>query len=276
MVEDPTVTNSTSIRPATSRPSVRRCLRTTSCKTPSPRRPLVSTRSGCSSSPSVLGRRPSGCSTCTRRRELVDIDESAEMLAAASMDVFADLRVSRLQNPLPEGNFDFVVSALTVHDLDSAQASLATIKEAHSRDCVRLRAVPPLANAIGNLRRADPKDATTNERLIRSTLECSRWPGERAHQVIAVQVAQPDPNPAEAGNAGRSSEENTLCVRKDHSISLIATYHTSDGLGQELGVCPAGDTYSGIAGVDCSQRHEVPAARASDINVLPKWLPRRC
>jgi tRNA (cmo5U34)-methyltransferase len=52
--------------------------------------------------------------------ELVGIDESAEMLATASMDVFADLRVSRLQNPLPEGNFDLVVSALTVHHLDSA------------------------------------------------------------------------------------------------------------------------------------------------------------
>ena len=36
--------------------------------------------------------------------ELVGIDESAEMLAAASIDVAADLRVSRLEDPLPEGN----------------------------------------------------------------------------------------------------------------------------------------------------------------------------
>ena len=51
--------------------------------------------------------------------ELVGIDESAEMLAVASIDVAAaDLRVSRLQDPLPEGNFDLVVSALTVHHLD--------------------------------------------------------------------------------------------------------------------------------------------------------------
>jgi hypothetical protein len=36
--------------------------------------------------------------------ELVGIDESAEMLAAASADVAAaDLRVSRLEDPLPEG-----------------------------------------------------------------------------------------------------------------------------------------------------------------------------
>jgi tRNA (cmo5U34)-methyltransferase len=53
--------------------------------------------------------------------KLVGIDESAEMLAAASRDVAAaDLRVSRLQDPLPEGNFDLVVSALAVHHLDGA------------------------------------------------------------------------------------------------------------------------------------------------------------
>jgi tRNA (cmo5U34)-methyltransferase len=53
--------------------------------------------------------------------ELVGIDESAEMLAAASIDVAAaDLRVSRLEDPLPEGDFDVVVSALAVHHLDGA------------------------------------------------------------------------------------------------------------------------------------------------------------
>lgn len=52
--------------------------------------------------------------------ELIGIDESAEMLAAASASLAADLRVSRLQDPLPEGNFDLVVSALAVHHLDSA------------------------------------------------------------------------------------------------------------------------------------------------------------
>jgi SAM-dependent methyltransferase len=39
--------------------------------------------------------------------ELVGIDESAEMLAAVCADLAAaDLRVSRLEDPLPEGNFD--------------------------------------------------------------------------------------------------------------------------------------------------------------------------
>jgi tRNA (cmo5U34)-methyltransferase len=43
------------------------------------------------------------------------------MARRASRDVAAaDLRVSRLQDPLPEGNFDLVVSALAVHHLDGA------------------------------------------------------------------------------------------------------------------------------------------------------------
>ena len=52
--------------------------------------------------------------------ELVGIDESAGMLAVASADLIADLRVSRLEDPLPEGDFDLVVSALAVHHLDGA------------------------------------------------------------------------------------------------------------------------------------------------------------
>jgi tRNA (cmo5U34)-methyltransferase len=51
--------------------------------------------------------------------EHVGIDESEEMLAVASAEVAtADLRLSRLEDPLPEGNFDLVVSALAVHHLD--------------------------------------------------------------------------------------------------------------------------------------------------------------
>jgi tRNA (cmo5U34)-methyltransferase len=48
---------------------------------------------------------------------LVGIDESESMLAAAGLD--ADLRVSRLEDPLPSGPFDLVVSCLAVHHLDS-------------------------------------------------------------------------------------------------------------------------------------------------------------
>jgi tRNA (cmo5U34)-methyltransferase len=48
---------------------------------------------------------------------LVGIDENEEMLAAAGLD--ADLRVSRLEEALPQGPFDLVVSCLAVHHLDS-------------------------------------------------------------------------------------------------------------------------------------------------------------
>jgi tRNA (cmo5U34)-methyltransferase len=53
--------------------------------------------------------------------ELIGIDESAEMLvAAATVIEGADLRVGRLEDPLPSAGFDLVVSALTVHHLDGA------------------------------------------------------------------------------------------------------------------------------------------------------------
>jgi tRNA (cmo5U34)-methyltransferase len=52
---------------------------------------------------------------------LTGIDESGPMLTLAR-DRFpaADLRVQRLEDPLPEGAYDLVVSALTVHHLDAA------------------------------------------------------------------------------------------------------------------------------------------------------------
>lgn len=53
---------------------------------------------------------------------LTGIDESAEMLAAARVVVGADplLLVARLQDPLPPGPYDLVISALAVHHLDAA------------------------------------------------------------------------------------------------------------------------------------------------------------
>jgi tRNA (cmo5U34)-methyltransferase len=47
--------------------------------------------------------------------QLVGIDESEAMLAEA--DIAGDLRVSRLEDPLPEGPFDLVVSCLAIHHL---------------------------------------------------------------------------------------------------------------------------------------------------------------
>jgi tRNA (cmo5U34)-methyltransferase len=55
---------------------------------------------------------------------LVGIDESAAMLTEARRridDARASLQVGRLQDPLPEGKFDMVVSALCVHHLDGAE-----------------------------------------------------------------------------------------------------------------------------------------------------------
>jgi tRNA (cmo5U34)-methyltransferase len=51
---------------------------------------------------------------------LVGIDESPDMLQAAraALPVDADLRVTRLEDPLPSGPFDLVISALAVHHLD--------------------------------------------------------------------------------------------------------------------------------------------------------------
>jgi tRNA (cmo5U34)-methyltransferase len=56
----------------------------------------------------------------------VGIDESAPMLARARPRLAgADLRVQRLEDPLPDATFDLVVSALAVHHLDGpAKADL--------------------------------------------------------------------------------------------------------------------------------------------------------
>jgi tRNA (cmo5U34)-methyltransferase len=50
---------------------------------------------------------------------LVGIDESADMLRVAGERLpGADLRVARLQDPLPNGPFDLVFSVLAIHHLD--------------------------------------------------------------------------------------------------------------------------------------------------------------
>ena len=52
---------------------------------------------------------------------LTGIDVSPEMLEEARRGLpDADLRVARLEDPLPDGRFDLVVSTLVVHHLDAA------------------------------------------------------------------------------------------------------------------------------------------------------------
>jgi tRNA (cmo5U34)-methyltransferase len=55
---------------------------------------------------------------------LVAVDESESMLSAARASLPADrvdLRIQRLEDPLPEGRFDLVASALAIHHLDAAE-----------------------------------------------------------------------------------------------------------------------------------------------------------
>lgn len=56
------------------------------------------------------------------RARLVGIDENPQMLAKARgvLPTEADLRVAQLEDPLPRGSFDLVVSALAVHHLEGA------------------------------------------------------------------------------------------------------------------------------------------------------------
>jgi len=58
---------------------------------------------------------------CNPGARLTGIDASEAMLAAARarLPENADLRVQRLEDPLPEGPFDLVVSVLAVHHLDA-------------------------------------------------------------------------------------------------------------------------------------------------------------
>jgi tRNA (cmo5U34)-methyltransferase len=53
----------------------------------------------------------------------VGIDESEEMLEEArrSLATRSEFRAARLQDPLPDGPFDLVFSALTVHHLDAGE-----------------------------------------------------------------------------------------------------------------------------------------------------------
>jgi len=55
--------------------------------------------------------------------ELIGIDASEQMLMAARAALLgrpAELQPGRLEDPLPDGRFDLVVSALAVHHLDGA------------------------------------------------------------------------------------------------------------------------------------------------------------
>ena len=74
---------------------------------------------GSSSSARARARRPGACSRAPRRAHSSGIDSSEAMLAVARAGLWtADLRVQRLEDPLPEGPFELVVSVLAVHHLE--------------------------------------------------------------------------------------------------------------------------------------------------------------
>jgi tRNA (cmo5U34)-methyltransferase len=89
---------------------------------------------------------------------VVGIDASSEMLDHARVtlpDDRADLRVARLQDPLPHGPFDVVVSVLTVHHLDGAG-------KAELFDRVARQLAPGGRFALGDVVvPQDPADAVT-------------------------------------------------------------------------------------------------------------------
>jgi tRNA (cmo5U34)-methyltransferase len=89
---------------------------------------------------------------------MVGIDASSEMLDHARVtlpDDRADLRVARLQDPLPHGPFDVVVSVLTVHHLDGAG-------KAELFDGVARRLAPGGRFVLGDVVvPQDPADAVT-------------------------------------------------------------------------------------------------------------------
>jgi len=61
---------------------------------------------------------------------LVGVDASAEMVALASETLpTADVRVGRLEDPLPPGPFDLVTSALAVHHLSDKQELFVRIAD---------------------------------------------------------------------------------------------------------------------------------------------------
>jgi tRNA (cmo5U34)-methyltransferase len=127
---------------------------------------------------------------------LVGVDESEAMLAAArALLPTADLRVARLQDELPEGPFDVIVSALAVHHLDPREKA-DLFRRIAERLAPRGRfvlgdvvvpdddadAITPLDAGYDLPSRADEQLAWLRDANLRATL---RW----SHRDLAVFVA---------------------------------------------------------------------------------------
>ena len=139
---------------------------------------------------------------------LIGIDESDRMLAVARGVVpGADLRVARLQDDLPEGPFDLVVSALAVHHLDAPEKAalfgrVAALLAPGGRFVLADVIVPADPDRRGDSARRGLRHAQPGRRTVavaaRRQLEChapmaatrSRRPRRRPHRDLTRRADQ--------------------------------------------------------------------------------------
>jgi tRNA (cmo5U34)-methyltransferase len=141
--------------------------------------------------------------------QLTGVDSSEEMIAAADLPG-ADLRLQDLRDPLPEGPFDIVFSALAVHHLEGPQkadliARVATTLAPGGRFVLADVVVPD-----------DPADVVTpldeGFDLPETVPDLLRWMGEAGLRArvnwqardLAVLVADAPVSSASAGQAATS------------------------------------------------------------------------
>ena len=141
--------------------------------------------------------------------QLTGVDSSEEMIAAADLPG-ADLRLQDLRDPLPEGPFDIVFSALAVHHLEGPQkadliARVATALAPGGRFVLADVVVPD-----------DPADVVTpldeGFDLPETVPDLLRWMGEAGLRArvswqardLAVLVADAPVSSASAGQAATS------------------------------------------------------------------------
>src|SRR3954452_2808085 len=117
----------------------------------------------------------------------IDASEAMLAVAKARLPQDADLRVQRLEDPLPEGPFDLVVSVLAVHHLDAdGKRALFTRVSRLSSNFVMGDVVVP----------ERPEDAVIEidgvYDLPSSAVEQERWLREAGFDEVHVRTVRPD------------------------------------------------------------------------------------
>ena len=75
--------------------------------------------SACSSSASAPARPPSACSDRFPEPRITGLDSTPEMVFRARELGWEEMRLGRMEDPLPDGPWDLVISVLSVHHLDA-------------------------------------------------------------------------------------------------------------------------------------------------------------